>query len=303
MAQDEVPFTHVLIDLDDTLYDEPRVPEWVRTKIDEYLLRELGCPKEEVVDKRTQLFLEYGTTMAGLIATGHAISFDDWHAWVHGTIPYDEWIPARPMLRAILEAIEGPRKWVFTNADEAHAKRCLERLGMDQGLFDGIISFDSIMLSAHKEGLVAPKPGLNGKPGPLYPIVCKPSRDAFRLALRQCGASDPSRVVFIDDSPRNMQGGKAMGMTTVMVGHGTPTSSADYCIRDLEHLPRVMPMLFNHAKLSRIPAAMMGNPPDHNVHHSASTPDLGRSPAEPRAPVRAPTLQEEDFVDPSMAQV
>ena len=48
---------------------------------------------------------------------------------------------------------------------------------------------------------------------------------------------------------------------------------------------------------------MMGNPPDHNVHHSASTPDLGRSPAEPRAPVRAPTLQEEDFVDPSMAQV
>lgn len=208
----------MLIDLDDTLYDEPRVPEWVRTKIDEYLLRELGCPKEEVVDKRTQLFLEYGTTMAGLIATGHAISFDDWHAWVvsvatrrlavvgrtvtdqglclpislaipvrlstlhtqHGTIPYDEWIPARPMLRAILEAIEGPRKWVFTNADEAHAKRCLERLGMDQGLFDGIISFDSIMLSAHKEGLVAPKPGLNGKPGPLYPIVCKPRCGAGR---------------------------------------------------------------------------------------------------------------------------
>ena len=33
-----------------------------------------------------------GTTLAGLVANGAKVDFDDWHALVHGTLPYEEYL-------------------------------------------------------------------------------------------------------------------------------------------------------------------------------------------------------------------
>ena len=112
-------------------------------------------------------------------------------------------------------------------------------------LFEGIVSFDSVMAAAHTRGLVRPLTYEDGTTGELFPIVCKPQREAFELALAQCGytSSDRSRVLFIDDSPRNIAGARALGMKTVYVGTGTVES--EWSVVRLEELPKVCPELFS----------------------------------------------------------
>lgn len=107
--------------------------------------------------------------------------YDEWHERVHASLPYDDLFPPRDhphnlALKALLDSIPGNvAKLIFTNADDAHASRCLELMGLDEeGTFDEIITFESVMRDAASLGLVR-----RGRP-----VVCKPADVAFRLALR-----------------------------------------------------------------------------------------------------------------------
>lgn len=80
--------------------------------------------------------------------------------------------------------------------------------------------------------------------GPVTPVVCKPSAKCFRLAMEQCGISDPTTVLFLDDSARNLAGAKSLGMTTVLVGRTERCDGADFAIQTLTDLPKVLPGLF-----------------------------------------------------------
>ena len=73
--------------------------------------------------------------MAGLEAKGWKLDYDDWHAHVHGTLPYPELLQRDAKLAQALRSIPLP-KWVFTNADIRHAETCLRILGLDQGIFE-----------------------------------------------------------------------------------------------------------------------------------------------------------------------
>jgi FMN phosphatase YigB (HAD superfamily) len=73
----------------------------------------------------------------------------------------------------MLDSIPLP-KYLFTNADVAHAARCLELLGL-ASCFQRVIAFEDVMAAAEAEGLVH-----HG-----CPVVCKPNRQA-RV---ECGTS------------------------------------------------------------------------------------------------------------------
>ncbi len=62
-------------------------------------------------------------------ANGYSIDFDDWHAEVHGTLPYDRLLKRDNQLRKFLESIPLP-KYIFTNADQKHAETCLDIMGV-----------------------------------------------------------------------------------------------------------------------------------------------------------------------------
>ena len=49
-------------------------------------------------------------------------------------------------------------------------------------------------------------------------VVCKPSKMAFELALKQAGNPDPQKCLFIDDSPNNVEAAHRLGMKTCLVG-------------------------------------------------------------------------------------
>uniref|UniRef100_K3YN06 Uncharacterized protein n=1 Tax=Setaria italica TaxID=4555 RepID=K3YN06_SETIT len=79
--------------------------------------------------------------MDGLKALGYEFDNDEFHANVHGTLPYHNLRPD-PVLRTLLLSIP-QRKIVFTNSDKAHAEEAMHRLGL-QGCFDGVICFETL---------------------------------------------------------------------------------------------------------------------------------------------------------------
>lgn len=82
----------LLLDLDDCLYQTPAIPEMVSANIRRYMHERLGIEEHLVQEMCLDYYLNYGTTLAGLVAHGYHIDYDDWHAFVHGTLPYDEYI-------------------------------------------------------------------------------------------------------------------------------------------------------------------------------------------------------------------
>ncbi|KAK9798591.1 hypothetical protein WJX73_005124 [Symbiochloris irregularis] len=213
----------LLIDLDDTLYRVPEIPTLMRDNIQRYMLDQLHIAAEQVPDLCTECYSTYGTTMAGLVAKGYSLPYDEWHAAVHGTLPYQRLLAKDEQLVQLLQSIPLP-KFVFTNADRKHAEVCLGILGLGH-LFEGIICFESIQEQALQQGLRTAA----------GPIICKPAKEAFQLALQQCGG-DADTAIFLDDSLRNVSAGRALGMFTVQVGC-TSTQSADLAVPTLHALP------------------------------------------------------------------
>uniref|UniRef100_A0A453H5F2 Pyrimidine 5'-nucleotidase n=1 Tax=Aegilops tauschii subsp. strangulata TaxID=200361 RepID=A0A453H5F2_AEGTS len=171
------PFDCLLIDLDDTLYPgNTGIGPALRRNIDEFLVARFGLAADKAAALRADLFRSHGSTLAGLIvrfvssnsnshahsnfafsfsflvfllrvcqlaqALGHDVHPDEYHSYVHGRLPYDV-IAADPQLAAALQSMP-QRKILFTNSDRAHMKRALERLGVDEACFDGVVCFETM---------------------------------------------------------------------------------------------------------------------------------------------------------------
>jgi putative hydrolase of the HAD superfamily len=207
-----VRFHTLFFDLDDTLYP-PASGLWglIGGRISQYMLK-LGFPADEVVTTREKYFREYGTTLRGLQAN-HQVDMGEYLAFVHD-VPLAEYIQKDPALRAVIESIPA-RKFIFTNADAAHARRVLEVVGLE-GLFDGIIDVHSI----------AP--------------YCKPMPEAFKLALKAAGDPEAETCVLIDDQARITRAARAQGFFTVLVHHAGPSGDADATLVRLVDLPSLL---------------------------------------------------------------
>lgn len=221
---------HVLLDLDDTLYQCHAFPSGMLTNIMQYMRDHLDFSSEEVGKHAERLYAEHGTTLAGLAAEGHRIDFEHWHDNVHGPLPYHHLEPD-PALRELLLSIP-VKKYVFTNADAPHMMRCLDRLGITD-VFSGFITFET----------------LNPHPTSDHGVLCKPAPAAFERAMeialqhsRSEGDLHPGRFLFIDDSRRNVKASAAMGIHTVFVGqhdavmeHEVPPHAVVRTLHDLPH--------------------------------------------------------------------
>ncbi|AQK91949.1 Haloacid dehalogenase-like hydrolase (HAD) superfamily protein [Zea mays] len=147
----------------------------------------LHIEESQVADMCLDLYKEYGTTMVGLKALGYGFDNDEFHATVHGTLPYHNLRPD-PVLRTLLLSIR-QRKIVFTNSDKAHAEEALCRLGL-QGCFDGVICFETLnpcngpsafgmLFSDETSPDLA---DLNESDGfrPISPIICKSASPSLK---------------------------------------------------------------------------------------------------------------------------
>jgi putative hydrolase of the HAD superfamily len=206
-------FTTFFFDLDETLYPSS-AGLWmeIRKRINTYMHDFLGFTWDQIEIVREQYFKQYGTTLRGLQAN-HQVNMDEYLSFVHN-IPVHEYLQPDPLLRPALASIPG-KKFIFTNADCAHANRVLKTLDLE-GIFDGCIDVHVI-----------------------YPH-CKPMPEAFQLALAAAGSPDPRVCVLLDDQGRITRAARSLGMYTVLVGKDDPGYEADESLQSLADLPTLI---------------------------------------------------------------
>ncbi|MFC5343978.1 pyrimidine 5'-nucleotidase [Brevundimonas staleyi] len=189
-----------VFDLDDTLYPpEQGVLGLIQKRINAFMVAAVGLPEEEAKVLQRQFLNEHGTTLAGLMAN-YAVDADKFLREVHD-VPLDSLEP-NPRLVEIVAALPG-KKYVLTNGARFHATRVLEKIGLTP-VMDGVFAIEDMDLTP------------------------KPAPATFRRFIERFDI-DPKRAVFFEDTPRNLQPAKAMGMTTVLIGtpeqfalHGGP---------------------------------------------------------------------------------
>lgn len=262
----------LLFDLDDTLYPlSSGLAAACGKNIKDYMVEHLGIDKSKITELGNLLYKNYGTTMAGLRAIGYDFDYDEYHSYVHGKLPYENLKPD-PVLRSLLKSLP-IRKVIFTNADKVHALKVLAKLGLED-CFEGIIYFETLN-PTHKSTISDDEDDIefvgstttNGYDTttsngpqifdiighfsqsnptsvlPKTPIVCKPSENAIELALKIANIN-PQRTLFFEDSVRNIQAGKRVGLHTVLVGTSQRIKGADYALESIHNLREAVPELW-----------------------------------------------------------
>lgn len=200
-----------LIDCDNTLYPAGNgLFDRVNARIIADMAR-MGFPPGEIAPLRDRFWREYGVTLGGLMAE-HGVDPQDYLAYVHD-IELDDLLHPDPQLAEALARLPGTRV-IFTNGTVAHAERVLARLGVraavgeiyDIGFMDYI-----------------PKPRLHG----------------YRKLVAALDV-DPRSCVLVDDLPANLETGRAMGMTTVLVGGDCAPGYR--CVELPHELPGILPL-------------------------------------------------------------
>jgi putative hydrolase of the HAD superfamily len=210
-------YSTLFFDLDDTLYSsENGLWNAIKERMNIYMRDRLKKPAEEISRLRKHYFETYGTTLKGL-QIHYQVDPTEFLGFVHD-LPLEVYLQPDPHLFQLLKSLP-QRKWIFTNADAAHASRVLERLGLSV-CFDGIIDVCAL------------------------DYQCKPGISAYRKALEISGGAAPSHCVFFDDSPRNLDPARELGFFTVLVGTHRPDPSACLSIQSLHEIPDRMPELY-----------------------------------------------------------
>ena len=207
-------FSHVrdwIFDLDNCLYPASAgLFDLIDERMGAYIQRLLDCDPQEARRVQKENFHAHGTTLAGLMRH-HGVDPHHFLEDVH-SIPLDR-ISRNDRLASALARLPG-RRFVFTNGDEAYARRVLEAVGVHAD-FDGL---HDIHASSYRP---------------------KPDPQSYRQMCERFGI-DPERALFVEDMAANLKPAKALGMTTVWVdngsergSHGADPSFIDYRIGDV----------------------------------------------------------------------
>jgi putative hydrolase of the HAD superfamily len=196
-----------LFDLDNTLY--PASSGFMRgleSRMTDYVERVTGLPRDDAYRLQKRYLAEYGLTLGGLVEH-HGVDPVDYHH-MFDDLPLDV-LAEDPALVAAIARLPG-RRLIFTNANDVHAARVLERLGLAH-LFHDVFHIG------------------------LADYVPKPSLVAFERMDAVLGI-EPRTTAFFEDSERNLAPAAELGMTTVLVGPNAPASTAAFIQYKTDHL-------------------------------------------------------------------
>lgn len=196
-----VPIDHIenwIFDLDNTLYPASAdLFGLIDVRMSAYVQKLLGVDPDEARRVQKAYYLDHGTTLSGLMAH-HGVDPHEFLDYVHD-IEMDALAEDRRLVEAVAR-LPG-RKLIFTNGDDAYARRVLSRLGLSES-FEAI---HDIHASAY---------------------LPKPDPRAYAVMASSFGI-DPAQSIFVEDMARNLRPAKAIGMTTLWVNNGSEYGDHD----------------------------------------------------------------------------
>lgn len=192
------PIDSWIFDLDNCLYPATAgLFALIDVRMGQFIERLLECDPAEARRVQKRHFHDHGTTLAGLMAE-HGVDPHDFLEFVHD-IDLAR-LTGDPALLTALDRLPG-RKFIFTNGDEAYARRVLDRIGLAD-------AFDALH-DIHAMGYLP-------KPNP-----------ASYAALCERHGIEPKHALFAEDLAWNLKPAKTLGMTTVWVDNGSERGSHD----------------------------------------------------------------------------
>lgn len=194
--------THLIFDLDDTLYPAGN-GLWadIGDRINLYLVDRLGLTPDGANSLRRQYYQKYGTTLRGLLTEQSGTDADDYLRFVHD-VDVSQYLTPDPRLAEMLAGLP-QKKVIFTNADRSHADRVLDRLGL-HGMFDPIVDIRAMK------------------------FYNKPLPQSYAALFEQVPV-EPGQCLYLEDTLRNLEPAKSLGMHTLYVGPaGDPSPAVDW---------------------------------------------------------------------------
>lgn len=183
-----------LFDLDGTLHDvAPEIMPRINRDMTAFVARSLSISIEEANAIRTGFWHRYGSTLAGMVRHHGTDPHEFLHA-CHQFPDMDRLVRPDRRLQALLRCLPG-RHLVLTNAPRAYACAVLARLGVLRQ-FEAVISIEDMRFAGHWR----PKPSISM-------LRCLAARHRF----------DPRRAVLVEDTPANLAGARACGLSTVLI--------------------------------------------------------------------------------------
>ena len=182
-----------LFDLDNTLYSgATKVFDQVDKKMSQFISEKLNVSKEEARKIQKNYFVEYNTTLNGMIRN-HKIDANEFLKFVHDIDL--SFLKRDKQLEEQIKKIRG-KKIIFTNGSREHAENVTKKLGIDRH-FD--VVFDI------KSADFIPKPSL---------ITYKKIIEKYKI--------EPQYSIFIEDIARNLKPAYELGMKTVWIINDEP---------------------------------------------------------------------------------
>ena len=182
-----------LFDLDNTLYSgATKVFDQVDKRMSYFISSKLNISKEEAKKIQKNYFVEYNTTLNGMIKN-HKIDANEFLEFVHDIDL--SFLKEDKQLDHEIEKIEG-KKIIFTNGSRAHALNVTKRLGIERH-FDDI--FDIVSAD----------------------FIPKPSLKTYKKIIEKYKI-EPQYSIFIEDIARNLKPAYELGMKTVWIENEEP---------------------------------------------------------------------------------
>ncbi len=196
MGRINSPFSTILFDVDNTLYDaECGVETEMSRRIDEFVSDYLGVTKDESRALRAEYLPVYGTTLRWLQVCHNMTDTGRYMNIVH-PVNLEDYIDRNHQLREMLQSLT-QNLVVFTNGPEFHARRVLKTLGIED-LFTRFFALEHM--------------GFQGKP-------CE---SAYKLVLDSLKIK-AEETLFLDDKEVNLDAFHRMGGFGLLVGQGSAT--------------------------------------------------------------------------------
>lgn len=244
--------THLVFDIDDTMYSVKNGFTTHRTEVAlSYMTDELGFENKSIAKEfRDEHFAKHHsmlklftvTSESGLLpptSDGSIRKFDPVHfsQYYENTCQFEHYLkPNSKFIDALqtLVEIKDLKLIVFTNGPKQYGLRVLKAIGVDS-------FFKPENIFAVEDVMPTPKPHVS----------------SFEKVLLETGCSDATQAVMFEDSMKNIQSAKSIGMKTVLIlasdelvhdGGDVPLpndASVDIVLSDAGELREKLPCLWD----------------------------------------------------------
>ena len=196
-----------IFDLDNTLYSpEEEIFSQIDERMTKFITDKFKINNEEAFNIQKKYFLEYGTTLSGLMKKNN-IDSDEFLEFVHD-IDLEILKPDKK-LNKIISNLPG-KKFIFTNGSKKHAQNVLKKLEMNV-IFDDIYDI--------KDSNFIPKPNM----------------EAYTTFINIMGI-DVNKSIMFEDIARNLQPAKELGIISVLIQRDLPLRNDKFDIKEFELL-------------------------------------------------------------------